>query len=141
MRQGRSNGGHMGPDGCEILFVRLKSDITSETRVRVRETLRPLLDREGHLLLDMRGASVDLRGLSLILSLQRRLELCERRLALVSEEPGFLELVERAGAAGALAVFAHADQALEHLEALRRPIAIQVRPAGQYTEIAATRFA
>jgi len=32
------------------------------------------------------------------------------------------------------------DEALQHLDALRQPIAIQVRPAGQYTEIAAARF-
>jgi DNA repair protein RadD len=32
------------------------------------------------------------------------------------------------------------DEALRHLDALRQPIAIQVRPAGQYTEIAAARF-
>lgn len=32
------------------------------------------------------------------------------------------------------------DEALGHLDQLRRPIAIQVRPAGQYTEIAAARF-
>ena len=32
------------------------------------------------------------------------------------------------------------DEALEQLSALRRPTAIQVRPTGQYTEIAAARF-
>ena len=32
------------------------------------------------------------------------------------------------------------DEALAQLDQLRRPIAIQVRPAGQYTEIAAARF-
>ena len=32
------------------------------------------------------------------------------------------------------------DEALGQLDQLRRPIAIQVRPAGQYTEIAAARF-
>lgn len=32
------------------------------------------------------------------------------------------------------------NEALEQLDQLRRPIAIQVRPAGQYTEIAAARF-
>jgi DNA repair protein RadD len=32
------------------------------------------------------------------------------------------------------------DEALGNLSTLRRPIAIQVRPAGQYTEIAAARF-
>jgi DNA repair protein RadD len=32
------------------------------------------------------------------------------------------------------------DEALQRLDALRQPIAIQVRPAGQYTEIAAARF-
>ena len=32
------------------------------------------------------------------------------------------------------------DEALQQVDQLRRPIAIQVRPAGQYTEIAATRF-
>jgi DNA repair protein RadD len=32
------------------------------------------------------------------------------------------------------------DEALEHLDALRQPIAIQVRPTGQYTEITAARF-
>jgi len=32
------------------------------------------------------------------------------------------------------------EEALQHLPDLHRPIAIQVRPAGQYTEIAAVRF-
>ena len=32
------------------------------------------------------------------------------------------------------------DEALHQLSVLRRPTAIQVRPAGQYTEIAAARF-
>ncbi len=32
------------------------------------------------------------------------------------------------------------DEALQQVDQLRRPIAIQVRPAGQYTEIAAARF-
>jgi hypothetical protein len=32
------------------------------------------------------------------------------------------------------------QEALERLPDLRRPIAIQVRPTGQYTEIAAARF-
>ena len=42
--------------------------------------------------------------------------------------------------AGDLPPPATVDEALGHFEALRRPIAIQVRPAGQYTEIAAARF-
>jgi DNA repair protein RadD len=42
--------------------------------------------------------------------------------------------------AGNLPLPATVDDALEHLDQLRRPIAIQVRPAGQYTEIAAARF-
>jgi len=42
--------------------------------------------------------------------------------------------------AGNLPPPATVDAALEHLDHLRRPIAIQVRPAGQYTEIAAARF-
>jgi DNA repair protein RadD len=32
------------------------------------------------------------------------------------------------------------DEALQHVETLRQPIAIQVRPTGQYTEITAARF-
>jgi len=42
--------------------------------------------------------------------------------------------------AGNLPPPATVDAALEQLDQLRRPIAIQVRPAGQYTEIAAARF-
>lgn len=42
--------------------------------------------------------------------------------------------------AGNLPPPATVDAALEHLDQLRRPIAIQVRPAGQYTEITAARF-
>ncbi|MBY0331737.1 MAG: DEAD/DEAH box helicase [Acetobacteraceae bacterium] len=42
--------------------------------------------------------------------------------------------------AGNLLPPATVDAALELLDQLRRPIAIQVRPAGQYTEIAAARF-
>jgi DNA repair protein RadD len=32
------------------------------------------------------------------------------------------------------------DEALQHIEALRQPRAIQVRPLGQYTEIVSARF-
>ena len=32
------------------------------------------------------------------------------------------------------------DEALQQLQRLRRPTAIQVRPVGQYTEISAARF-
>jgi DNA repair protein RadD len=42
--------------------------------------------------------------------------------------------------AGNLPPPATVDAALEQLDQLRRPIAIEVRPAGQYTEIAAARF-
>ena len=42
--------------------------------------------------------------------------------------------------AGNLPPPATVDEALRQLDQLRRPIAIQVRPAGQYTEIAAARF-
>ena len=43
--------------------------------------------------------------------------------------------------AGELPVPMSVDEALGRADALPRPIAIQVRPAGQYTEIAAVRFA
>ncbi|MFN6998598.1 MAG: DEAD/DEAH box helicase family protein [Elioraea tepidiphila] len=42
--------------------------------------------------------------------------------------------------AGNLPPPAKVDEALQQVDQLRRPIAIQVRPAGQYTEIAAARF-
>jgi DNA repair protein RadD len=42
--------------------------------------------------------------------------------------------------AGNLPPPATVDEALQQVDQLRRPIAIQVRPAGQYTEIAAARF-
>ena len=42
--------------------------------------------------------------------------------------------------AGNLLPPATVDAALQQLDQLRRPIAIQVRPTGQYTEIAAARF-
>ena len=42
--------------------------------------------------------------------------------------------------AGNLPPPATVDEALQQVGQLRRPIAIQVRPAGQYTEIAAARF-
>jgi DNA repair protein RadD len=32
------------------------------------------------------------------------------------------------------------EEALQHIEALRQPRAIQVRPLGQYTEIVSARF-
>jgi DNA repair protein RadD len=42
--------------------------------------------------------------------------------------------------AGNLPPPATVDQALRQLDSLRRPISIQVKPAGQYTEISAARF-
>jgi DNA repair protein RadD len=43
--------------------------------------------------------------------------------------------------AGDLPIPMSVDEALGHAHALPRPVAIQVRPAGQYSEIAAVRFA
>jgi DNA repair protein RadD len=42
--------------------------------------------------------------------------------------------------AGKLPAPSTVGEAIEQLDQLRRPIAIQVRPTGQYTEIAAARF-
>jgi len=104
-------------DGSEITFLVLDGDITLDTAGRVRDRLKPLLEREGHVVLDLRGARLDSVGLGVLLSLQRHLELRERRLALISGEPGFLALLDRAGARAAVAVFTRADHAVEHVRA------------------------
>lgn len=106
----------MRSDGCDITFVSLRSEITLETSSRVRKTLAPLLERAGHVIVDLRGATVDSSGLGVLLSLQRRLELQERRLALVTSEAHFFALLERVGAQGSLAVFAKVDDAMEFVQ-------------------------
>jgi anti-anti-sigma regulatory factor len=105
----------MRPDGCEMTLLALKSEITSETAFNVREALRPVLERPGHVVLDLRGATLDSRGLSVVLSFQRRLELQERLLAVISTDPRFFQLLDRVGVPGALTLFQDMEPALEYV--------------------------
>jgi anti-anti-sigma factor len=96
----------------EITFARLESNLNGETLAWIREQLSPLLRRPGHVVLDLRNASLDSAGLGALLSMQRMLELQGRRLLVVATDPGFQSLLDVTGARAALNLYADAEQAM-----------------------------
>lgn len=95
-----------------VTFIGVDHAVDSETAAAVRTRLDPLLGQGSHVVLDIRGAGVDGAGLGAILSLQRQLELHGQRMLLVSRDPQFLTLVERAGVSAAFSVFGDPESAL-----------------------------
>jgi anti-anti-sigma factor len=104
----------MHPRSWELTFVSVESDLDFDSVARVKAQLSSLLDRGGHVVMDLRAATLDSSGLGAVLSLQRQLELQGRRLLVVSRDPGFLSLLDTAGARGALQLFPDAEQAIKH---------------------------
>jgi anti-anti-sigma regulatory factor len=105
----------------ELTFFRLESALTADTVGPLRDELAALLARPGHVVMDLRGTTVDSTGLGTVLGMQHRLGLAGRRLLVVANDPQFADLAERAGARNALAVFADAEAALRHAASLHRP--------------------
>jgi anti-anti-sigma regulatory factor len=98
-----------------VNLVRVDSAFTIETAVRLKQQLSTLLERPGHVVLDLRGAILDSAGLGAVLSIQRFLELRGRRLLLVSSDPQFIGLLDRSGAAGSVTLFPDAGEAVNHV--------------------------
>ena len=108
----------MQPQSWQVTFVCVGHGFDVDTASQVRTELLPLLLRQGHVVLDLRDAVLDSSGLGAVLSLQRRLELQNRKLMVVATDPQFLALLERAGVAGVLSLFNDAEQAVRHARAL-----------------------
>jgi len=97
----------------DVTFVRIQTPFVAETSGEVKRYVWPFLARTGHVVLDLRGATLDSTGLGAVLGMQRHLELHERRLLVVANDPQFLSLVERAGVMHALSLFSDAEQAVQ----------------------------
>ena len=109
----------MMPRSWEVTFVRVEDAFTLETAVLLKEQLSPVMSRPGHVVMDLRGASLDSTGLGAVLSMQHRLELSGRRLLVVSEDPQFLDLLDRAGVPDILSLFRDAEQAVHYVHKLQ----------------------
>lgn len=96
----------------EVTFARVDCAFDTDTAVRIKEQLTPLLHRPGHVVLDLREARLDSAGLGALLTIQRRLEAQGRRLFVVNDDPGFRDLLERAEVADCLTLFDEADDAM-----------------------------
>ncbi len=101
----------MGCGSWEATLVGVGRSLDLETASYFRSRIAPVLGRTGDVILDLREVEVDSTGLGTLLSLQRRLELEDRRLLVVGTAPGFLDLLDRAGAGGALALFPDVEEA------------------------------
>src|SRR5687767_495231 len=53
----------MQPRSWEVTFIRLDSPFILETSIEVKRSLTPILSRPGHLVVDVRGSTVDSTGL------------------------------------------------------------------------------
>jgi anti-anti-sigma factor len=107
----------MQVQNLELTLVRVGTPVDHQHAVGVRKRLDPLLTRPGHVVLDLRESRLDSRGLGVILSMQRRLELQGRRLYIIADDPDFLGLLDRTGAAPALVLCSNVDQALMQAQA------------------------
>jgi anti-anti-sigma factor len=95
----------------EVTLVGVRDALETGTAAEVKERFNALLDRDGDVILDVRGVRLDSAGLGAILSLQRQLELRERRLLVVTQGASLLTLLDSAGAKGALALYPDAEAA------------------------------
>jgi anti-anti-sigma regulatory factor len=112
----------MSPQSYEVNLVRVENAFTVETAGSVKQQLSNLLDRPGHVVLDLGEATVDSAGLGAMLSMQRFLELRGRKLLLVSNSLDFQGLLDRSGAAGSVTVFADAAAAVNAVLAGVAPV-------------------
>jgi anti-anti-sigma factor len=103
----------------EITYVKFERALDLESLSESRERLRSILTRDGHVVLDLRTAELDSTGLGAVLSLQRKLELQQRLLFVVSSDPAFLRLLEVTGVASVLRVVADAEEAVRQAHSLR----------------------
>ena len=101
----------MQSSGAPVTILRLSDDLTVDRMREMRSEVRAALAAPGHLVLDVREVALDSTGLGALLSLQRQLELQERRLAIVSDDPAFISLLDRSGVLAAITLFSDPDQA------------------------------
>ena len=95
----------------EVTLVCVRDAVDTGAVAEVKERFNALLERDGDVILDVRGAAVDSTGLGAMLSLQRQLELRERRLLVVTQGASLLTLLDTAGATGALALYPDVEAA------------------------------
>lgn len=96
----------------EITVVGVDDTFDLDSVPKVKERLRAVLERTGPVVLDLRSAILDSTGLGAVLSLQRRLELQERLLFVVSDDARFHRLLDLTGVRAALCVVRSAEEAL-----------------------------
>jgi anti-anti-sigma regulatory factor len=105
----------------EVTFIQVDDTADCSVAGSLREQLSPALADTGDVVLDVRAARLDSLGLSALLAVQRQLQLNDRRLLVVADDPGFLSLVERAGVAHTLAIFRDPEQAVSCVYERRAP--------------------
>lgn len=105
----------MQSSGAPVTILRLSDDLTVDRMREMRAEVLAALKAPGHLVLDVREVSLDSTGLGAVLSLQRQLELQERLLAVVSDDPAFISLLDWTGALAAVTLFSEPDQAYAYL--------------------------
>jgi anti-anti-sigma factor len=103
----------------EITLVGVDEALDAQTAPIVKERLREVLDRPGPVVLDLRTASVDSTGLGTVLSLQRKLELQNRRLMVISNDPYLHRLLAVTGVGATLCVLRDVDEAIDHARKTR----------------------
>jgi anti-anti-sigma regulatory factor len=107
----------------EVTLVCVQHALETGTVAEVKERFNTLLERHGDVILDVRGAAVDSTGLGAVLSLQRQLELRDRRLLVVTQGASLLTLLDTAGATGALALYPDVEAAMRDTRAAMRMLA------------------
>lgn len=98
----------------EMTLVGVDEALDAQTAPHVKERLRKVLDRPGPVVLDLRSATVDSTGLGTVLSLQRKLELQNRRLLVISTDPYLHRLLTVTGVGATLCVLGDVDEAIDY---------------------------
>jgi anti-anti-sigma factor len=95
-----------------VTCVRVATPFDVETAADVKLELKPLISKPGHIVLDLRGASLDSTGLGVVISMKWRLEQAGRRLMVVGDGPSLGQLIERAGVSNYLSVYDTVEEAM-----------------------------
>lgn len=95
-----------------VTCVRVASPFDVDTAAEVKLELKPLISKPGHIVLDLRGASVDSTGLGVVISMKWRLEQAGRRLLVVGDGHSLTQLIERAGVGNYLPVYDSVEEAM-----------------------------
>jgi len=96
----------------EITVLGVEDALDLDSVSHLKERLRSVLERTGPVVLDLRSAILDSTGLGAVLSLQRRLDLQDRLLLIVSDDARFHRLLDLTGVRAALQVVASSEEAL-----------------------------